>query len=96
MLTPDNGYHSVRSSLSRRILARLSGTLEAYAYLYDRAIRGSRTSAVYSGTLEYRPTPMVGVLWGVSLVRSPFARVDAQTTLRLAYDFDFATVRGAP
>ena len=96
VLTPENGYHSLRSSFTRRIMARLSGTLEAYAYLYDRAIHSSRTSSVYSGTLEYRPTSKVGLLWGASLVRSPYASLDAQTELRLAYDFDFATVRGAP
>ena len=96
VLTPDNGYHTLRSSLTRRIMARLSGTLEAYAYLYDRAIRSHRTSSVYSGTLEYRPTPTLGLLWGASLVRSPYASLDAQTQLRVAYDFDFATVRGAP
>jgi hypothetical protein len=94
VLTPDNGYHSLRSSFTRRIMARLSGTLEAYAYLYDQAIHAYRTSTVYSGTLEYRPAPKVGLLWGASLVHSPFASLDAQTELRLAYDFDFSTTRG--
>ncbi len=94
--TPDNGYHSLRSSLTRRIMARLSGTLEAYAYLYDRAIRSYRTSSVYSGTLEFRPVSAVGLLWGASLVRSPYATLDAQTQVRVAYDFDFSTVRGVP
>lgn len=96
VLTPDNGYHTLRSSLTRRIMARLSGTLEAYAYLYDRAIRTYRTSTVYSGTLEYRPIPALGLLWGASLVRSPYASLDAQTQLRVAYDFDFSTVRSTP
>ena len=94
VLTPDNGYHSLRSSFTRRIMARLSGTLEAYAYLYDQAIHAYRTSTVYSGTLEYRPLPKVGLLWGASLVHSPLANLDAQTELRLAYDCDFGTVRG--
>ena len=96
VLTPDNGYHSLRSTLTRRLMTRLSGTLEAYAYLYDQAIHSYRTSSVYSGTLEYRPTPLVGLLWGASLVHSPYASLDVQTELRVAYDFDFATVRGAP
>ncbi|MEO8901080.1 MAG: hypothetical protein ABI627_06105 [Polyangiaceae bacterium] len=95
VLTPDNGYHSLRCSLTRRILAQLSGTLEAYAYLYDQAIRTYRTSTVYSETLEYRPTAAVGLLWGASVVRSPYTSLDVQTELRLAYDFDFATLRGA-
>jgi hypothetical protein len=94
VLTPDNGYHSLRSSLTRRFVTRLSGTLEAYAYLYDQAIRSYRTSTVYSETLEYRPTGAMGLLWGTSLVRSPFANIDVQTELRLAYDFDFSTQRG--
>ena len=94
VLTPDNGYHSLRSSFTRRILNQLSGTLEAYAYLYDRAIRSYRSSTVYAGTLEYRPSRTVGLLWGASLIRSPYASLDAQTQLRVACDFDFATTRG--
>jgi hypothetical protein len=94
VLTPDNGYHSLRSTLTRRILTRLSGTLEAYAYLYDQAIHAYRTSTVYSETLEYRPTGAVGLLGGASLVRSPYANLDLQTELRVAYDFDFSAQRG--
>ena len=94
VLTPDNGYHSLRSSFTRRILNKLTGTLEAYAYLYDHAIKSYRSSTVYSGTLEYRPGRAVGLLWGASLVRSPYANLDAQTQIRIAYDFDFATTRG--
>jgi len=94
VLTPDNGYHSLRSSFSQRFLTYLAGTIEAYAYLYDHAIRSCRSSVVYSGTLEYRPSGAVAVLWGGSLVHSPYANLDAQTQVRLAYDFDFATIRG--
>jgi hypothetical protein len=95
VLTPDNGYHSLRSALTERLLNRLSGTLEAYAYFYDRAIHAYRASTVYSGTLEYRPSGALSVLLGASLLRSPFANLDAQTQVRLAYDFDFRTLRGA-
>jgi hypothetical protein len=95
VLTPDNGYHSLRSSLTRRFLTRLSGTLEAYAYLYDHAIRSYRASTVYSETLEYRPAAAISLLWGSSLVRSPYASLDLQTELRLAYDFDAPTSRGS-
>jgi hypothetical protein len=94
VLTPDNGYHSLRSTITRRLLAHLSGTLEAYTYLYDQAIHAYRTSTVYSETLEYRPTGAVGLLWGASLVRSPYANLDLQTELRVAYDFDFSRLRG--
>lgn len=93
VLTPDNGYHSLRASLSERLLNRLSGTLEFYAYLYDRSIAGYRSSNVYAGNLEYRATGLLGLLWGASLVRSPYASLDIQSQVRLAYDFDFATTR---
>ena len=94
VLTPDNGYHSLRSSFTRRILPRLLGTLEAYAYLYDQAIHGYRASTVYAGTVEYRSERAVALMWSATLVRSPFANLDAQTELRLAYDLDFSTKRG--
>jgi len=94
VLTPDNGYHSLRGTLTRRILNRLSGTFEAYAYLYDHAIKNYLSSTVYSGTLEYHAGRSVALLWGASLVHSPYANLDAQTQLRVAYDFDFSTVRG--
>jgi len=95
VLTPDNGYHSLRSSFTRRLLPRLFGTLEAYAYLYDQAIHGYRASTVYAGAVEYRSEHAVALLWSATLVRSPFASLDAQTELRLAYDLDFSTKRGA-
>jgi hypothetical protein len=95
VLTPDNGYHSLRSTFTRRILTRLSGTLEAYAYLYDQAIHAYRTSTVYAETLEFRPTGAIALLWGASVVRSPYASLDLQTELRLAYDFDVSAARGA-
>lgn len=94
VLTPDNGYHSLRSSFTQAFMSHVSATLDAYAYLYDHAVHGYAASTVYSGTLEYRPSRVISMLWGASLVHSPYARVDAQTHLRVAYDFDFATVRG--
>jgi hypothetical protein len=87
--SPDNGYHSLRSSLARRFTPRLSGTLEAYAYLYDQAIRGYRASTVYAGTLSYEPAERLSLLLGASLSHSPYASLDAQTTLRASYTFDF-------
>src|SRR5450432_1608993 len=67
LLAPDNGYHSLRSSLSRRLSARFRSTLEAYAYLYDKAIRNYRASTVYAGTLSVDATPELSLLWGASL-----------------------------
>jgi hypothetical protein len=81
----ENGYHSLRVALARRIAAAVSGTLDAYAYFYDEPIQGYTTSSVYSGTLSYLPWESLEVLWGVSLARSPYARFDAQTLVRLSY-----------
>jgi hypothetical protein len=91
---PENGYHSVRSSLARKFLPRLTGTLEAYGYLYDEPIRGYRTSTVYSTTLGFRPNQVLGIVWGTSLSRSAYARLDAQTQLHLTCDFDFTNRAG--
>jgi hypothetical protein len=90
VLAPDNGYHSLRSSLARRFAAHFRGTLEAYAYLYDEAIRGYRTSSVYAGTLSLDPAPELSVLWGASLAHTPYASLDAQTELRVSYWFDLS------
>lgn len=90
VLAPDNGYHSLRSSLSRRFATRFRGTLEAYAYLYDQAIRGYRTSTVYASTLSLDPLPELSLLWGASLAHSPYASLDAQTELRVSYFFDLS------
>ena len=92
LLAPGNGYSALRSSLSRRFSARFHGTIEAYAYLYDHAIRNYRSSTVYAGTLSFDPTPELSLLWGASLAHSPYANLDAQTELRVSYAFD----RSAP
>jgi hypothetical protein len=83
--TADNGYHSLRSALARRFGYFLRGTLEAYAYFYDRAILGYRASTVYAGTLTVEPTRALNLLWGASLAHSPYANLDAQTELRVRY-----------
>lgn len=90
VLAPDNGYHSVRCSLLRRLAPKVKGTLEAYAYLYDEPIAGRVTSTVYAGTLGYQVTEAFDVLWGASVAQSPYAALDAQTLLRAAYAFDFS------
>jgi hypothetical protein len=95
VLAPDNGYHSLRTSLARQLLPRLAGTLELYAYLYDEPIRGYRTSKVYAGTLSYRALESLSVLWGASLAQSPYASLDAETLIRLSYELDASSGRGA-
>jgi hypothetical protein len=86
---PDNGYHSLRSSIARRLPWRLAGSLEAYGYFYDHPVQRYDTSFVYAGTLSFDATARLGLLWGASLTRSPYAALDAQTLLRASYAFDF-------
>ncbi len=83
----ENGYHSLRAALSRRVLGPLTSTLQLYAYLYDEPIDGYRTSSVYSTTLEYAVLDRLSLLWGGSVARSPYASLDASTQLRLSYQF---------
>jgi hypothetical protein len=90
LLAPSNGYHSLRTSLSRQLLGRTSATLEAYAYFYDHAVLGYRSSSVYAGTLAYEPSVSWRFLWGASLARTPYAALDAQTLLRVVYDFGYS------
>jgi hypothetical protein len=88
VLAPDNGYHSVRLSLSRQLQPRLTSTLEAYGYFYDRPVLGYRTSSVYAGTLSYQALAALDVLFGGSLARTPYAAFDAEALLRVSYAFD--------
>ena len=91
VLALGNGYHALRASLARRIVPALSATIEAYGYLYDEAIHGRTTSAVYSGTLSFQATRALCVLWGASLAQSPYARLDAQALVRASLSFDSST-----
>lgn len=93
LLGPENGYHSLRSSIASRLGQRLRATIEAYAYLYDHAIRRYRASTVYAGTVSYDALPGLTLLWGASLARTPYADLDAQTELRLSYAFDRVEVK---
>jgi hypothetical protein len=88
LLAPRNGYHSLRTSLSRRLLVATSGTLEAYGYFYDHAVQSYRTSSVYAATLSRQLSAPWSVLVGGSLARTPYARLDAQALVRLSYVVD--------
>jgi hypothetical protein len=92
---PVNGYHSLRSSLSRRLSARFGCTLEAYGYVYDAPVAGYTASSFYSGTLSYRPANRIDLLWGASVARSPYAALDAQTLLRAIIEFESPRLAGA-
>jgi hypothetical protein len=91
VLVTSNAYDSLRASLARKLTPELTGTIEAYSYLYEEPIRGRKSSEVYSGTLGYRPRAWVGLLWGASIAQSPYAEFDAQTLVRLELDFDLGT-----
>jgi len=93
VLAPDNGYHSVRVSLSRRLQPRLTGTLEAYGYFYDRPIEGYVTSSVYAGTLSYQALDALNVMFGGSLAQTPYAAFDGEALLRVSYALDGAPRR---
>jgi hypothetical protein len=93
VLVAGSGYHTLRLSLARALAPALTASVEAYSYFYDRALWGYRTSALYSGTLSYRPWEALELLWGGSLFSSPYARLDAQTLLRVSYELD-ASGRG--
>jgi hypothetical protein len=88
LLAPKNGYHSLRASLSRRLLVQTTGTLEAYNYFYDHAIASYRTSSVYSATLSRQIVPAWTLLVGGSLARTPYAGLDAQALARASYSFE--------
>lgn len=88
VLVADRGYHAVRLALSRHLTPRLAGTLQAYGYLYDVPVLGFSSSAAYSSTLDYALSEAVDLLWGASVFRSPYARLDAQAVLRLTVQLD--------
>jgi hypothetical protein len=88
LLAPHNGYHSLRTSLSRRLFAATVGTLEAYAYFYDHSVQSYRTSSVYAATLSRRLSASWSMLVGGSLARSPYAGADAQALVRVSYAVD--------
>jgi hypothetical protein len=96
LLSPDNGYNSLRASLSHRMTRLLTGSLETYLYLYDNAVLGHPTSSVFAGTLTHRTSRSLTLMWSGSIAQTPFAYVDAQTLVQARYDFDFSARRHSP
>jgi hypothetical protein len=90
VLAPHNGYHSLRTSLSRRLLAATVGTLEIYGYFYDHAVSSYTTSSVYAATLSRQLSRPWSLLLGGSVARTPYAGLDAQALVRLSYTLDAA------
>jgi hypothetical protein len=89
LTAPENGYHSLRTSLERRFPARFTATLKLYAYLYDDPVAGYDTSLVYAGSVSHQATSRLSVLAGGSLASTPYAALDAQALLRATYAYDF-------
>jgi len=90
VIAPRNGYQALRFSVSRKLLPKLSSTLEAYGYFYDDPIAGYKTSSLYAGTASYQVIAPLEIMWTASAARSPYAALDMQTMLRATYHFDAA------
>src|SRR6478735_4222646 len=90
VIAPQNGYQALRVSFSRKLSRRIGTTLEAYGYFYDMPVAGYTTSSVYAGTASYQPIDALEFLWSASVAQSPYAAHDAQTMLRVSYQFDAA------
>lgn len=84
----ENGYHSLRVALGYDISSRWSSSADVYWYQYDEAILGRRFSLVQAANLSYRTASAFSVLWGVSLVQSPYATADLQSVVRLRQELD--------
>jgi len=82
----ENGYYSLRGSLRYRFLLRGAATYEQYVYLYDRSINGIATSTVEAASVEWKIIDPLRVLIGGSVLRSPLAKLDAQTLVRVVYE----------
>lgn len=86
----ENGYYGGRASLAYRFAEPATLTLEHYVYLYDTPIRGVAESTVDAANVEWWALDNLSLLLGTSLVRSPYAALDAQTLLRVRYGFDIS------
>jgi hypothetical protein len=91
----ENGYWSGRASIRWQFLDPAWLTAEHYTYLYDSPIRGIEASNVESVNAEYAATRQLRLLLGTSVVRSPYATLDAQTLVRVSYGADITPGRGA-
>jgi hypothetical protein len=85
LLAVQNGYHSLRTALGYVISSRLSCSADAYIYRYDEPILGRQHSLVQAANLSYRGPSAFSVLWGVSLVQSPYAQADLQSLVRVSH-----------
>ena len=82
----DNAYHALEQALRYQVSERIEATAQLYAYVYDQPVAGRRTALSQLATLGVRAAGSLRVVWGVSLVQSPYSRTDLQSTLSLLYD----------
>jgi hypothetical protein len=77
------GYHAARFATSHPLPHNLTATLQAFAYFYDKAIEGYRSSLTGSLAVSYAFAERWELLWAAMASRSPYAAIDASTQLRL-------------
>jgi hypothetical protein len=83
---PENGYSSVRLSISYLVVEPLRTTAEHYSYFYDTPVLGVSSSSVEAVTTEWTIVDDLRVLAGGSFARSPYASMDAQGLVRVVYE----------
>lgn len=80
----ENGYHSIRATLSVRPTPPLTLTGDGYLYAYDEPIQNVSTSVVGIASAAWQVTDPIELVLSGSLARSPYADIDAQILTRLS------------
>jgi len=80
---PENGYVSLRLSVSYLIIQPLRATAEHYSYFYDTPVLGVSSALVEAVSAEWSIMKELRVLMGGSFARSPYAALDAQALARV-------------
>jgi len=87
----ENGYFTVRSSLSYVLSQTVTLLADLYFYRYDQLIADARFSSFYAAHVAYQASRRWSARIGSSLTQSPYARFDLQALAKVTYEFD---VRG--
>ncbi|HZO17103.1 MAG TPA: hypothetical protein VFB62_27690, partial [Polyangiaceae bacterium] len=80
----ENGYHSMRTSISVRPTPPLSLTGDGFLYAYDEPIHDISTSVVGIASIGWQVTEPIELVVSGSLARSPYAEIEAQGLTRLS------------
>jgi hypothetical protein len=83
---PQNGYSSLRVSVSYLVVEPLRTTAEHYSYFYDTPVLGVSSSSVEGVSTEWAVVDKLRLLVGGSFARSPYATMDAQALVRVVYE----------